>query len=676
MMNRSIQISILLMLSLIWLAQIAFIPVFLSILFFIQTVALFWFYQKQVQKKKTDFPKLAKILFVLVALAIIYISYKSFLGVEAGTAVLATFLYAKALETQKKRDLIILFYFALFVSASLFLYSQSFWMALIVLACLISCLVGLYRIQTSQYQHVVTTVQSLKADVKHILKFIGLALPFFILLFLFFPRLPPLWQIPISSNKAVTGVSDRMSPGDIAELSQSSALAFRILGNMKQLPSRQDLYWRAMVLDQYDGTTWTSSDLNKPAKQVELLNQEKSVFEYQYLAADYRTQWVMGLEKSVPLDPQFQLHQDWSITPNRAVQRTQPIRLQWVTNKIASEKDAHYLEFEQEYNQHYIQRVDTKSQELAQQLFQASDQNPEKYISNVLKWYKNNHFIYTLSPGRLGQNRVDDFLFQSRQGFCEHYASSFVMLMRYVGIPARVVVGYQGGALAPDGQSWEVRQLDAHAWTEVYVNDQWQRIDPTFIVAPQRIDQGMQDYIANDQQVFGNTGESNWRYQQYSMLKELRIWSDYASYQWQSKIIGYDAEKQNNWLKKLGLDTGYGFGIILILGLLFLSFVYIVVYKWKQYQQCSALDRVLDAFSKQLLLEQRKTDYETFQQWMKRLSKDSNRADLFDQANLLFQKIMYLEQKDSKVLSNLKNLLKECSTELKKAKKPCLDSEK
>jgi transglutaminase-like putative cysteine protease len=122
------------------------------------------------------------------------------------------------------------------------------------------------------------------------------------------------------------------------------------------------------------------------------------------------------------------------------------------------------------------------------------------------------------------------------------------MLMRYAGIPARVVTGYQGGQLAPDNQSWEVRQLDAHAWSEVYLNGKWQRIDPTAMIAPQRIDTGMQNYLAQDETVWGDQQSEAWRLQQFKFLKNMRIWSDYLSYQWQSKVVGYDVEKQKNWL--------------------------------------------------------------------------------------------------------------------------------
>ena len=152
-MNRAVQISILVMLSLIWIAQIAFIPLSLGLIFLGMILGLFWIYSQRLanNNKQQKWIKIFKLFFVLVCLASIYLSYQSFLGVEAGTSLLAVFLYAKALETKERRDLIVLFNFALFVSASLFLYSQAIWMAIIVLCCLISCLVGLYRVQTTAF---------------------------------------------------------------------------------------------------------------------------------------------------------------------------------------------------------------------------------------------------------------------------------------------------------------------------------------------------------------------------------------------------------------------------------------------------------------------------------------------------------------------------------------------
>ena len=665
-MNKSIQISILLVLSLILVAQFAYIPIALSILFLINIIGLSLFYRKQNKHEISDFPKYPKLIFALVAMLIIYFDSKTFLGVEAGTAVLSTFLYAKALETKSKRDFIILFNFALFVSASLFLHSQAFWMAILVLCCLISCLIGLYRVQTAHFQTRQSVFLSLKNDSFHILKFIGLALPFFIILFLFFPRLPPLWQIPIPNNKAVTGLSDTMSPGDIAQLSQSSALAFRIIADMKQLPNRNELYWRAMVLDRYDGTTWTSDFTNKRDKSFSKILGQIEGFHYQYLASDPSQQWITALEKSVPLESKFILQEDWAITPKRLVQRTQPIQLQWIGNNITDIQEGGLTQVILKNSLNYPLKSDPQAQKFAKEMYQQSQNNPNLYIRNILNWYKKENFVYTLAPGKLGNNRVDEFLFQSKQGFCEHYASSFVLLMRYVGIPARVVTGYQGGEMAPDGQSWEVRQLDAHAWAEVYQQGRWQRIDPTAIIAPMRIDQGMQNVMNEDSAIFGDANYSN--FQHSSVLRTLRIWSDYASFQWQSKVVGYDADKQYGWLKKLGLTSSYSYVLILIFGILGLLLIYWGFSKFLLIRQMSKIEYVLFQFNKKLDLVDQKIESETFQQWMERLANQTQQKEVFEQSNHYFQKIIYLADENQQDIQNFKDLLKECANVLKQRK--------
>ena len=664
-MNKSIQISILCALGLIWLAQVAFMPIALSILFLLNIMGLAAYYHKKNQHEIFDFPKYPKIIFAVLALVIIYLDAGTFLGVEAGTAVLSTFLFAKALETKSKRDFIILFNFALFVSASLFLHSQAFWMALLVLCCLISCLVGLYRVQTVNFETSQPVLKSLKTDALHILKFIGLALPFFILLFLFFPRLPPLWQIPIPQNKAVTGLSDSMSPGDLAELSQSSALAFRIIGNMQALPARSELYWRAMVLDHYDGTRWTSSFVNQQVKSTPSLVANIG-FYYQYLPSDPSQPWITALEKSVPTENKYILREDWSIIPRRMVQRTQPIQLQWIGNDGFDVENGVTNQHMLKNSLNYPLDRDVQAQKLAQKLYQQSQHNPERYIHNVLNWYKKEKFVYTLAPGKLANNRMDEFLFQSKQGFCEHYAASFTLLMRYVGIPARVVTGYQGGELAPDGQSWEVRQLDAHAWTEVYVQGKWHRIDPTAIIAPMRVDNGMQNMMKDDQVIFGDTHYSSLKLQHSSILRSFRVWSDYASFQWQSKVVGYDAEKQNSWMKKLGLTSSYSFGLVLILGMMGLLLLYWGMNKVLNIQKMSTVERLILNFNRQLDVHHQKAISETFQQWMSRLSQQSQRAELFMQTNEMFQKIVYLADKNQNDIQKFKFLLKECANDLKR----------
>lgn len=661
MINAKIHTSIVLTLSLILIAQMAFIPVLLSIIFAISILCI-WIYLKRQQ----PFPKIGTFLLTVLALGSIYLSYQSFIGVEAGVAVLSTFLFAKSLESKNRRDLIILFNFALFVAASSFLYSQSFGMAIVIVLCLISCLIGLYRIQTSEFEQEPTTQRAaLQQDAKHVAKFILYAIPFFLLLFIFFPRLPPLWHIPIPENKGVTGISDSMSPGDIAELSQSSALAFRIIGDVSKLPPRSELYWRALVLDEYDGQRWTSSFVNQqPLMRQPMDSSPVPVgWNYQYLAADPSVFWIMGLEKSIPVERRYYNRQDWSIVPRRLTQRVEPIPLQWMGTQYDPQAVGQYLA---RINTQVQRRLDPQAQQLAQRLYMQSAEDPRRYVQNILNWYQQNNFVYTLKPGQLGQNRIDEFLFNSRQGFCEHYASSFVMLMRYVGIPARVVTGYQGGELAPDRKSWEVRQLDAHAWTEVWLDQKWQRFDPTAMIAPQRIDGGMQNLLSQDERVWSNN--STWTSQNNQWMTKMRVWSDYASYQWQSKVVGYNAESQQNWLSKLGLSSVYSSIVVLLGSIALLILAYILRIYLKARQAQSPFDRAIQQLNQSLADDLKKQPAETFHHWMQRLSqqvKDENQS-AFIEAIRIFEKYLYsgAELTDQE-LKKFKDLLKTCADSLK-----------
>jgi transglutaminase-like putative cysteine protease len=665
MVAYSVRVSMLLSLVLLLLAQAMYLPIVLSLTFSVMWLCLF------LRRHQLDSSLKRSWTFVLtlIALISIYFSYRSFIGVEAGVAVLSTFLFAKALESKNKRDLLILFNFALFVSASSFLFSQSFSMAMIVLLSLLSCFTGLYRLQTSEFEQ--QKAVALKQDLAHVAKFLLCAVPFFVLLFLFFPRLPPLWHIPIPDDSSVTGISDSMSPGDIAKLSQSSELAFRVIGDMSQLPAHNTLYWRAMVLDEYDGQRWTSSPFNQREIQPNRMNElgVNPQWQYQYLAADPRVQWITGLEQSIPNTSSYLLGVDGRITPRRMQLKSEPISLRLIQpQELMSIRPDQALRLSQ-HNTATQQVKDPQAQQLAQRIFKQSHEQPDLYIQNVLQWYKQQGFAYTLSPGVLGQNRVDDFLFSSKQGFCEHYASSFVMLMRYAGIPARVVVGYQGGQIAPDGKSWEVRQLDAHAWSEVWLKGKWHRYDPTAIIAPQRIDNGMQNYMNSDTRIMGDSS-SAFSQRSFTIITQLRIWSDYASYQWQSKVVGYNAETQKNWFSRIGLNSSYAGVIALVIGILSISGMYVLWLYWQAHQKVNAWQRAILKFNSKLSPQFKRLPSETFSAWMLRLNQhvDISEQVYFHDVVDLYIKQMYA-QKDlvrENALEQFKSLLKRCSAILKK----------
>lgn len=665
-MNKQIQFLLLGVLLLILLAQIAFAPVSLLVAY-----AVVWLGTLRIfgRKKSLVLPAVFRGGFIVVGLVCIYLQYRTFLGVEAGVAFLSLCLYGKALESKDKRDALVSFNFALFVFASLFLYTQAFYMAILVFLGVVVSLLGLYAIQKADFtEHALPSKKELWTDTLHIFKAILFAVPFFIILFLFFPRLPPLWYIPLpDQNKAVTGVSDTLSLGDIAELSQSNALAFRIVLPVTSLPPRSELYWRAMVLDRFDGQKWNSSEINQQWQTEEQpeLAQAKHL-NYSYLPADSEQRWVMGLEHSVPASQRYVLRQDGSIVSRRAVQSTQPIALTWVS---ASSIDRQLPEYVRYINLQ-LPETDPRSKALAAQLYQESGQQPERYIQRVLNWYRQNKFSYSLSPGTLQGDRVDQFLFQTRVGFCEHFASSFVVLMRAAGIPARIVVGYQGGQPAPDNQSWEVRQLDAHAWAEVWVNQHWQRVDPTALIAPQRIDIGMQNYLSETRSQNSSTLFSP---QRMSLINQLRVWSDYASYQWQSKVVGYDVEQQRSWLRSWGVNSQTKSLWVLIVTILSILLLYIAVIVWRNLPQRTQYEKLIHQFNQRLDQDLQKMPEETFQKWMLRLSlltlpeQQSIFKRLIDlQHCLVFQK---KQQHKAEIWKEFAVLLKECSIVLSKRRK-------
>ena len=664
-MNRFLYFAVLPVLTVIIVGQASFMPIAITLLW---TAALLLLAFRIRRHQVAAIATFWQTAFALTGVLLIYLQFGRFWGVEPGVAFMTSCLFAKCLESKSPRDLIVVFNFGLFVTASLFLHSQAMWLAALVFVGLVFGFIGLFRIQTADFVASGMVAQSLKQDAKHVLKSVSIAIPFFVLLFMFFPRLPPVWSLPVPENKAVTGISDRMSPGDIAQLSQSSALAFRIIGDMQQLPKRNGLYWRAMVLDDYDGTTWTSHPINQKLQFIP--QRQYTGFEYQYLAAQAGQKWVMSLEHSVPMQADYAVFHDGRIEPVQIKQQTQPIRLFWLLKPellqqpVSSQPSAppQLSVLEQRLNTAFIAQNDPKAQALAQTLWRQSAQNPKRYMQLLLNWYQRNGFVYTLAPGVLTQNRIDQFLFERRRGFCEHYASSFVMLMRYVGIPARVVVGYQGGQLAPDAKSWEVRQLDAHAWSEVWLDGAWQRVDPTAIIAPQRIDDGMQNYAGNNTAVWGDAPA--WQKQSYAWLKTARVWSDYASYQWQSKVVGYDVDQQKNWLHKLGLSSSYSGVVIIILGFVSLGLAFGLYVVGQRYYAVPPFERALQHFNRQLPAQLRRQQGQTIQAWMQQLEQIAPQT-CFKQAADLYALVHYADQADAGQLQQFKQLLKDCANAIK-----------
>lgn len=490
----------------------------------------------------------------LLGLVGLWLTYNTAFGLDMGVAFLVLCLASKLWELYKRRDAYVVLNLSLFVLAALFLMDQGLLTTLEVVLGAVIVLLAFIALNDDSNDDGDGRLRTLGV--------LGIgALPLLVVLFLFFPRLPPLWSVQLSGQQATTGVSDSMSPGDFAILGQSTELAFRVeFGDER--PPQQQLYWRGLVFSDFDGVTW------RPSNQVSqwptrsqaptwIQNAFATVPEqvqaaptrYQIILEPTQQNWLFGL------DYPFSQQPDINITSNFTLAKDQPVtqQLRYNVMQFSSMRiDSVLTEASRRLNLALPAEGNPQARALAKQLFVQSGSEPVRYMAAIERWINQTEFRYTLSPPRLNTDRIDEFLFQTKAGFCEHYSSSFTFMMRAAGIPARVVAGYQGGEPSRNGNVWEVRQKDAHAWTEVWLEGQgWIRVDPTSFVAPERVEQGMN--AMTQQQgaaMFGSGASAQISYQQYQMLQTLRRLSDQASYYWQKDVVGYDQDKQADSLLK------------------------------------------------------------------------------------------------------------------------------
>ena len=490
----------------------------------------------------------------LLGLLGLWLTYNTAFGLDMGVAFLVLCLVSKLWELYKCRDAYVVLNLSLFVLAALFLMDQGLLTTLEVIVGAVIVLLAFIALNDDSNANGDGRLRTLGV--------LGVgALPLLVVLFLFFPRLPPLWSVQLSGQQATTGVSDSMSPGDFANLGQSTELAFRV-EFADERPPQQQLYWRGLVFSDFDGVTWRpasqkgqwSSRLQAPAWIQNAFatvpdESRAAPVNYKVILEPTQQNWLFGLDYPFSEQPDINTTSEFTLSKDQPV--TQQLRydvLQFAQMRI----DPVLTEASRRENLALPNEGNPQSRALAKQLFEQSGSDPVRYIAAIEQWINRTEFRYTLSPPRLHTNRIDEFLFETKAGFCEHYSSSFTFMLRAAGIPARVVAGYQGGEPSRNGNVWEVRQMDAHAWTEVWLEGQgWVRVDPTAFVAPERVEQGMN--TITEQQgaaMFGNGASAQISYQQYQMLQTLRRLSDQASYYWQKDVVGYDQDKQADSLLK------------------------------------------------------------------------------------------------------------------------------
>jgi protein-glutamine gamma-glutamyltransferase len=379
-------------------------------------------------------------------------------------------------------------------------------------------------------------------------------LPFAIACFALVPRLPgPLWGIP-RDEQARTGLDDQMSPGSISELSISDAPAFRVRFE-GAAPPPSARYWRGPVLHDFDGYTWRRLRQAIPAPAMEPLGEE---VRYRILLEPHGRNWVYGLDTIRTINAQRSFR-----TYDGQVLTTRPVTSVTAYDGISSLRVRYPGPLSTTGR-----RLDTRlapgrnprSLELATRM-RAESADDRDYTRRVLEMFRSGGFRYTLTPPLLDYDSVDDLLFNTRLGFCGHYASAYVSLMRAAGVPARVVTGYLGGEWNAIGGYYLVRQADAHAWAEVWLDGEgWVRIDPTAVVAPERLELGLRDLMPD-------RGPASSRLlRSATWMRNLAAAWDATGNWWQERIVRFNMASQMDLMRRLGLgDIDYrGMAIVLL----------------------------------------------------------------------------------------------------------------
>jgi transglutaminase-like putative cysteine protease len=480
---------------------------------------------------------------LLLALAVsgtagVLFTYGPLLGRDASVALLAVMTALKAMELRTQRDANVVLCLGYFLIITNFLYSQTILTGVFMLGVMAWLTATMVALQDRGGQ------LSPPGAVRTAANLLWQAAPIMAVLFVLFPRVQgPVFGFPQATSSAVTGLSERMSPGDLSSLGLSDEVAFRVQFQSPP-PKPADLYWRGPVLWHFDGRTWTRGDAATPS-----LPQHEGRGEsvrYAVTLEPHNLRWMFAIDLPERPPAGATLTSDYQI-----------LALRPVANRMRYEVSSHLT---YQYGRTELPAVlqlalqvprgfNPRSIELARSL-RAQSGTDAQVVAAALNLFRTEPFFYTLVPPPLGRNSIDEFLFQTRRGFCEHYASAFVFLMRAAGIPARVVTGYQGGEMNPLGNYLIVRQSEAHAWAEIWLQDEgWVRVEPTAAVSPARVEVGIAAAVPRGEPLpISVRGD-------YPLLNRLRLGIDAAANSWNQWVLGYTPERQVKLLQEVGMRS-------------------------------------------------------------------------------------------------------------------------
>jgi protein-glutamine gamma-glutamyltransferase len=468
----------------------------------------------------------------LASVAGVFLSYRTIAGRDPGVTLLVMLLFLKLLETRAHRDAFVAAFLVYFVALANFFYTQSIPMAGLMLLTVVvttTALVGFTAPRRSVADSLGTAGRMLAQ-----------ASPVMLLLFFLFPRVQgPLWGMPQDAYAGTTGLSETMSPGSISALSLSDAIAFRVRFD-GGTPPRNQLYWRGPVLPDFDGLSWRVG-LPQLRRGI-TVDAAGAPIDYEVTLEPHNRNWMFALEMPTRIPQTARLTSEYlaiSLTPIRNRMRYEMRSYPQFQARSGASPDDLAIALR------LPRTINPRARALAAE-WRASLPDDVAIVRRAIEFFRGSRFEYTLDPPKLGRNTVDEFLFDTKQGFCEHFASSFVFLMRAAGVPARVVTGYQGGDTNPVDGYMVVRQADAHAWAEVWLGGNgWTRVDPTAAAIPVRVELGITAAAPAGAPLLMRT--------RLGWLKDLRDNWEALTNQWNQWVLGYNPERQLEMLSRLGM---------------------------------------------------------------------------------------------------------------------------
>jgi protein-glutamine gamma-glutamyltransferase len=508
--------------------------------------------------------KIPRAIIAFALVGAVLANYHTLNGLTPGTTLLALMASIKLLETHSRRDQYIVVGGVLFLLLAACLDRQDllrapFYLAEVWLCCTAIAVIAYTPERPVAQSNAAAAAFDNRAAVLLAGRALLYSIPLAVVLFIFFPRLPgAFWSLPRSSE-AETGLGDTMSPGSISQLTASYDIAFRVAFDGPP-PPPAERYWRGPVLHDFDGYTWKRRQ--GTTYRTQSLEYTGNAYHYRVSLEPSQQRWWFSLDTvDHSPDPNVFFTYDYELVARDPVTETTTYTAASHTLTRSTEplsKLARQIETQ------WPQGRNQRSLQLAREMRSRADSD-QAYIGAVLQLFKTGGFVYSLTPPLLNYDSVDDFLFNTRSGFCGHYASAFVTLMRGAAIPARVVTGYQGGEWNPIGGYFVVRQSDAHAWAEVWLEGRgWMRIDPTAMVEPDRLTRGILDLLPNA----GSAGARFARSSQ-SLNALLQRW-DAINTWWTNHVLKFDYRSQLNLLSRLGIRSpdliavAWAFGLALM----------------------------------------------------------------------------------------------------------------